>query len=78
MEQTFKNYPEYRDLKIDFVVAEDILRLRFHSHPQALDKILQQLPPSRAYQTMEQREQEGIVALKEGSYIKKDNYKGNY
>lgn len=78
LEQTLKDHSEYRSLKIDFLVAEDILRLRFHSHPQALDKIIQQLYRSRAYQTMKQREQEGIAALKEGSYIKKDIYKGNY
>lgn len=78
LEQTLKGHPEYSNLKIDFAVAEDILKLRFHSHPQALDKIVQQLQHSRAYQTMEQREQEGITALKKGNYTKRDIYKGNY
>lgn len=68
LEQTLKDHSEYRSLKIDFLVAEDILRLRFQSHPQALDKILQQLHHSKAYQTMEQRDQEGIAALKKGNY----------
>ena len=78
LEQTLRNHPEYSNLDIGFVVAEDILRLRFHSHPQALDKILEQLHNSTAYDTMKQREKEGIEALDKENSTRKDMYKGNY
>lgn len=78
LEQTLAEHPEYAGLKIVFTSAEDLLRLRYKRHTKIFERILQEFYTSKAYELMKQREQQGIDALKDQSYKKRQIFRGNY
>lgn len=78
LEQTLAEHPEYCRLKIGFASAEDFLRLRYKRHTKIFERILQEFQTSKAYELMRQREQQGIDALKDQSYKKRQIFRGNY